>query len=79
MPSEQPTIEHGRSRHPSITHLLQFFRADHLPDNLRMISEPFCELAFCMADALPENPETAVALRKLLEAKDAAVRSMVSQ
>ena len=41
------------------------------------ISRPFCQLAEEMAMRLPPNPETTVCLRKLLEAKDAAVRSAV--
>lgn len=59
----------------SILHVLQFFKYQHLPANLQLISKPFAELAENLANILPENQETTVALRKLLEAKDAAVRS----
>lgn len=61
--------------------ILQFFKCDHLPADLARISEPFCEIARMMAGpefyGLPRNPERTVALRKLLEAKDAAVRSVI--
>ncbi len=39
------------------------------------VSEPFYTLAHKVAAKSPDNPETTVALRKLLEAKDAAVRA----
>ena len=55
--------------------MLQFFVYTHLPERLQAISMPFCELAENMVDTLPRNPERTVALRKLLEAKDCAVRA----
>ncbi|MEM8603315.1 MAG: hypothetical protein AAGF24_05715 [Cyanobacteria bacterium P01_H01_bin.121] len=61
--------------HPSITHVLKFFGYKHLPESLQEVSEPFCNLARQVAERSPDNPETTVALRKLLEAKDAAVRA----
>lgn len=61
--------------HPAITHVMKFFACDHLPEKLQAISKPFCELAQQVADRAPDNQETTVALRKLLEAKDAAVRA----
>ena len=60
--------------HPSIKHVLDFFQYDHLPVNLAQVSKPFCELAHTVAES-SDNQETTVALRKLLEAKDAAVRA----
>lgn len=56
-------------------HIIQFFRYDHLPPALQEISRPFCEMAQAMVLGLPRNPERTVALRKLLESKDAAVRA----
>ena len=58
--------------------LLKFFGYAHLPDKLRTASEPFGELAQRIVDTLPRNPERTVALRKLLEAKDAAVRTLLT-
>lgn len=56
-------------------YLLQFFACEHLPDVLQAISRPFREQAAWMVDTLPDNPERTVAIRKLLEAKDCAVRA----
>jgi NAD(P)H-dependent FMN reductase len=61
---------------PSIKHVLQFFKYDHLPANLQEVSKQFAELASSVA-ASADNPEVTVALRKLLEAKDAAVRAVL--
>jgi hypothetical protein len=55
--------------------ILQFFSYDHLPDDLKDVSAPFGLLAHDIVAGLPRNPERTVALRKLLEAKDAAVRA----
>jgi hypothetical protein len=55
--------------------LLQFFSYDHLADKLREVSKPFGELASLIVEKLPRNAERTVALRKLLEAKDCAVRA----
>ena len=60
-------------------HILQFFEYSHLPAPLGMVSKPFGELAHQLVDKLPRNPERTVALRKLLEAKDAAVRAMLAK
>ena len=57
--------------------ILRYFHFAHLPTALREISEPFCDLAEFVVDHLPRNAERSVALRKLLEAKDAAVRANV--
>ena len=55
--------------------ILQFFAYSHLPAHLQTVSKPFGDLATHVVDTLPRNPERTVALRKLLEAKDAAVRA----
>lgn len=71
--------------------MLQFFAYAHLPPHLALISKPFCDLAHAIVlgdnvaeagtvtigRALPRNPERTVALRKLLEAKDCAVRAVL--
>lgn len=59
-------------------HIAQFFQYAHLPAHLQEVSKPFAELAGVVA-SLPRNPERTVALRKLLEAKDAAVRAKLAQ
>lgn len=61
--------------HPAVAHVLKFFEFGHLPPKLQEVSQPFAALAHkCVARA-PCSQETTVALRKLLEAKDAAVRA----
>ena len=55
--------------------LMQFFAYDHLRPNLQEHSKPFGVLAQLLVATLPRNPERTVALRKLLESKDAAVRA----
>ena len=60
-------------------HLVQFFAYTHLPPKLQAVSEPFSVLAHTVAATLPRNPERTVALRKLLEAKDAAVRALLAE
>lgn len=57
--------------------IMQFFSYAHLPPHLQQVSRPFCELADKVLE-LPRNPERSVALRKLLEAKDAAVRALIA-
>lgn len=58
-------------------YLMQFFAYDHLPPHLKDVSKPFCELAETADTNLPDNPEKTTALRKLLEAKDCAVRAVL--
>lgn len=57
------------------TELLAFFSFEHLPQHLQEISEPFAVLAESVFQRAPEKSETTAALRKLLEAKDCAVRA----
>jgi hypothetical protein len=57
--------------------ILRYFHYRHLPDMLKQASQPFCNLARHIIDTTPRNAERTVALRKLLEGKDAAVRAML--
>jgi hypothetical protein len=57
--------------------LIQFFTYEHLPAHLQEVSKPFAEQANRIME-LPRNPERTVALRKLLESKDAAVRARLA-
>jgi hypothetical protein len=67
--------------HAATESLLKFFEYEHLPEHLKKVSEPFCELARRLVG--PEfdlaGPEATVALRKLLEAKDCAVRAALTE
>lgn len=60
-------------------HIIQFFAYEHLPAHLQAVSKPFGDLARSLVETLPHNPERTVALRKLLEAKDAAVRALLAK
>lgn len=60
-------------------HILQFFEYGHLPAHLQAVSAPFFTLAHETIMQLPRNPERTVALRKLLESKDAAVRAALAK
>ncbi len=73
-------------------HIMQFFAYEHLPAHLQDVSKPFADLARAIVGdergmpegtsvqfPLPRNPERTVALRKLLEAKDAAVRARLAK
>jgi hypothetical protein len=62
---------------PAPERMLQFFEYKHLPEHLQSISLHFASLANWIAIELPSNPERTVALRKLLEAKDCAVRARI--
>jgi len=59
--------------------ILQFFAFDHLPPHLQEVSQAFHVLAEQLVRGLPRNAERTVALRKLLEAKDAAVRARLAK
>lgn len=55
--------------------ILQFFTYEHLPPHLQKVSKHFSEVAAWMAEHLPDGAELRAGLRKLLEAKDCAVRA----
>lgn len=57
--------------------MLKWFAFDHLPPHLKDVSGPFYNLAVSVVRQIQPGPERTVALRKLLEAKDAAVRAVV--
>ncbi len=57
--------------------MLKWFEYAHLPEHLRSVSASFYGLAGSLVERIEPGPERTVALRKLLEAKDAAVRAVV--
>lgn len=59
--------------------IIKYFSFDHLPDDLKEASRPFCATAEWVDQNLPNCAEKSVALRKLLEAKDAAVRAALDK
>ena len=63
--------------HPSISNMLEFFEYEHLPSHLQLTSISFYVLAHQLAETHVHSQELSMALRKLLEAKDCAVRNAV--
>lgn len=66
-----------KAAHANGEWLAQGFAYAHLPAHLQVVSAPFGRLAAWVITNTPRNPERTVALRKLLESKDCAVRSVV--
>ncbi|MEU5442777.1 MULTISPECIES: hypothetical protein [Streptomyces] len=60
--------------HPATAAVLQHFQFAHLPEHLQEVSRKFHDLAHQLAETLT-GPELTAGLRKLLEAKDCAVRA----
>lgn len=58
--------------------MLKWFAYEHLPERLQAASKPFGILANELCEICAAGPERTVALRKLLEAKDAAVRALLT-
>ena len=68
-----PVIENETQRK-----ILHYFTFEHLPEELKAISAPLCDMAFEMAVLLKDSrdpAEVTAGLRKLLEAKDCFVRA----
>jgi hypothetical protein len=55
--------------------IMQYFAYQHLRNDLQPVSKVFGDVAEWVVETLPRCEERSVALRKLLEAKDAAVRA----
>lgn len=69
------------ARHPSVQEVARWFRADHLPEEALHgdVAREFQMFTLrILAMISDDSAETTVALRKLLEAKDAAVRAALS-
>ena len=57
--------------------ILKYFAFEHLPPHLQVVSRPIGELARQLDAELPDGAEKSAGLRKLLEAKDCMVRSVL--
>lgn len=55
--------------------ILRYFEYEHLTGPIKIVSATFWSMSRYLEGTLPAGPEKSVALRKLLEAKDAAVRA----
>ena len=71
MPHDELT---SQGLHPAVQNVFRFFTYEHLPPGLQAASRPFHDLAREITTQTT-GPETVIALRKLLESKDAAVRA----
>jgi hypothetical protein len=67
----KPSPEDG----PRHDRLLRYFEYSHLPSHLQQVSSLFWWMANHLCCSIDPGPERTVALRKLLESKDAAVRA----
>lgn len=76
-PTEEALMNPWSNRHPSVKHFAPFFAYSHLPEHLQVLSRPFGEMAHLLLSKLHNGPELSAALRKLVEAKDCAVRQGV--
>ena len=77
MPDEaiHPAHDEATAAEVAATPILRFFHYAHLPLNLQERSAPFCALALKLVRTTAPSAELSAALRKLLEAKDAAIRA----
>lgn len=55
--------------------MLKWFAFEHLPAHLQATSQQFALVAHNLVHTCKPGPERTIALRKLLESKDAAVRA----
>ncbi|MDJ0461547.1 hypothetical protein [Streptomyces sp. H27-C3] len=65
--------------HAQTPPILRYFEFGHLPEHLAKVSAQFAALAKQVVDLTAPGPEQSVALRKLLESKDAAVRAALTR
>lgn len=57
--------------------IMKYFAFSHLALHLQKVSQPIGVLAIELDSTLPDGPEKSAGLRKLLEAKDCFVRTLV--
>jgi hypothetical protein len=66
-------------RHPGTLKMLRWFEYEHLPEHLQPVSRIFHDAAHAIVEQGADGAELSTALRKLLEAKDAGVRSAIEK
>lgn len=71
-------LDNGHGGHMTTT-TIKYFTYEHLPTDLQVVSKPISDLAHMLEDMLPDGPEKSAGMRKLLEAKDCFVRSMLEK
>jgi hypothetical protein len=77
----KPLQQQFAHRHPGTVGLLRFLDCSHLDGKpeLQELFAPFQMTAMAVLEAVEDGPETTAFLRKLVEAKDCAVRARVAQ
>jgi len=55
--------------------MMKYFAYSHLPEHLKIVSVRFYDLEVAVCELIEPGAERKMALRKLLESKDAAVRA----
>lgn len=76
--SDAPNAQIERKNEMDQDRMMKWFAYEHLPERLQAVSKPFGQLAAQIEQTIDGGPERTVALRKLLEAKDAAVRAALT-
>lgn len=77
-PAAMPSWWGGAARHPGTVAVARWFEYGHLDGAPRELAKLFAHHCAELLARLPDSPELTVALRKLLEAKDAAVRAAIA-
>lgn len=72
-------IELLKDRHPNTVAIMKYFSYTHLSDRLQVVSKIFFRAAWDLIATVPDSPELVAGLRKLLEAKDCAVRAALDE
>jgi hypothetical protein len=63
--------------HKSVADKVRFLDSSHLRDDLKHIPQMFEDLANKLLHHVPSSPELTIAMQKLVEAKDQAVRAQI--
>ena len=61
-----------------VSPIMRWFDYAHLPEKLQPVSERFYHLAWAIEKTTSVGPEKSACLRRLLEAKDCAVRASMA-
>lgn len=61
-------------RNHAVLHVLQFFADDHLPKEILPMTALIRITAFTIVDDMEDGPELTVALRKMLDSREAFIR-----
>lgn len=77
MAEYQPDIHTTHPNGRTMSPILKYFNYSHLPADMQVVSKAICDIAHAFDSTLPDGAEKSAGLRKLLEAKDCFVRTLV--